>query len=58
MNIDNIKFVINNTNIEKSFEKLAYELLSKETEVLTLQQFADFVNRNEKAAEQQMSLFE
>ena len=58
LNIDNIKFVINNTNIEKSFEKLAYELLSKETEVPTLQEFADFVNSNEKAAEQKMSLFE
>ena len=33
-------------------------LLSKETEVPTLHEFADFVNSNEKAAEQKMSLFE
>ena len=58
MNIDNIKVVINNTNIEKGFEKIAYELLSKETEVPTLQEFADFVNSNGKAAEQKISLFE
>jgi Protein of unknown function (DUF3037) len=54
--IDNIKIVINNTNIETEFEKLAFNLLSKETEVLTLQQFADQVNFNENH-EQQLKLF-
>ncbi|MCY9003267.1 DUF3037 domain-containing protein [Peribacillus frigoritolerans] len=57
MNIDNIKIVINNTNIENESEKLAYKLLSEEAEVLTVQQFAEVLNNKEINAAEQLSLF-
>ncbi|MGN7402712.1 DUF3037 domain-containing protein [Cytobacillus praedii] len=48
LGIDNVKVVINNTDINNEFEKLAFNLLSKEVEVLTVQQFADYLNKSEK----------
>ncbi|EWG11695.1 DUF3037 domain-containing protein [Cytobacillus firmus] len=57
MGIDNIKVVINNTDMDNDFEKLAYKLLSKEVEVLTVQQFAEYLNGAEKQHLEQLSLF-
>lgn len=57
MGIDNIKVVINNTDMDNDFEKLAYKLLSEEVEVLTVQQFAEYLNGAEKQHLEQLSLF-
>ncbi|MEI2390544.1 hypothetical protein V8V55_12095, partial [Priestia megaterium] len=43
----NIKVVINNTEFDKKFEQLALKQLVEETEVFTLQQFADYINKAE-----------
>ncbi|SFD43820.1 DUF3037 domain-containing protein [Bacillus sp. UNCCL81] len=53
---ENIKIVINNTDIEKEFEKLAYNLLRKKTDVLTVQQFAELINNSSYKIEQ-LNLF-
>ena len=58
MGIDNIKVIINNTDIENESEKLAYNLLSKEVDVLTVQEFAEYLNSAETQETKQMSFFQ
>jgi hypothetical protein len=60
MNYDNIKVIINNTDIEKEYEKIAFRFLSEKTDVLTVQQFAELLNgsvTNNNEIEQ-LSLFQ
>jgi hypothetical protein len=57
MNYNNIKVVINNTDIENDYEKLAYRYLSEKTDVLTVQQFADLINSGGTKESEQLSFF-
>lgn len=57
MGYENIKVVINNTSIENDSEKLAYDLLSKEVDVYTVQQFAELLNGAEIQRTEQLSIF-
>lgn len=57
MGIDNIKVVINNTTLDNDFEKLAYSLLRERVEVLTVQEFDDYLNSAEISESKQLSLF-
>lgn len=44
MGIDNIKVVINNTTLDNESKKLAYSLLKERVNVLTVQEFDDYLN--------------
>jgi hypothetical protein len=58
MNINNIKVVINNTDKENDYEQLAYNLLSEETDVLTVQEFAELLSKDTGINNaEQLSLF-
>lgn len=54
-----IKIIINNTDMNEDYEKLAYELLNKEVDVLTLEEFDRFVfeNSSSRISSQQLNLF-
>jgi hypothetical protein len=47
MNINDIKVVINNTEFEKDFEKLALKILKEKTDVYTLSEFSEYINEAE-----------
>ncbi|MCY8973053.1 DUF3037 domain-containing protein [Bacillus atrophaeus] len=46
LNIGEIKVVVNNTDFQEEYEKLAYEVLKEHVEVLTLEKFNEFLKNN------------
>ncbi|MFD2210255.1 DUF3037 domain-containing protein [Virgibacillus halophilus] len=52
-----IKVIINNTNRDKDYEKLAYNLLRKEVDVFTLEEFDKFIFNSSMDQNQQLELF-
>lgn len=54
----NIKIIINNTEMNEEYEKTAYEILSKEADVYTLESFSDYLSNNVPKSHEQISLFD
>lgn len=53
-----VKVVINNTNRDEQYEQIAYDILKKEVDVLTLEEFDKFVRETSSLDEGQLSLFQ
>lgn len=49
MNIQDIKLVINNTELNAEYEKHAFKILNEYTDVYTLEQFSKFIDETEKS---------
>ncbi|PPA70167.1 hypothetical protein C4B60_11305 [Jeotgalibacillus proteolyticus] len=56
--VNNIKVVINNTEMDSEFEIKAFNIMKEYTDVLTLEEFDNFISNNSKQDNYQYSIYD